>query len=134
MLSTDPGRLDFAVVHAYLTRSYWSPGVSRERVERAARNALCYGLYGPDGAQVGYARVITDRATLAYLADVFVLEEVRGKGLGRWMVEIVVNDPDLSDLRRWMLFTRDAHGLYERFGFGPLPAPQTAMVRSGPAS
>lgn len=133
LLSSDPERLDFDVIHGCLTRSYWSPGIGRERVVRAAAHSLAYGLYGPDGAQVGYARVVTDRATLAYLADVFVLEDVRGRGLGAWMVDKVVSDPDLADLRRWLLFTRDAHTLYSRFGFGPLPAPQTAMVRPGPA-
>jgi len=132
LLSTDPSRLDFDVVHGCLTRSYWSPGIDRERVERAARHSLAYGLYAPDGAQVGYARVVTDRATFAYLADVFVLEDRRGRGLGTWMVEQVVQDPGLSDLRRWMLFTRDAHTLYARFGFGPIPDPTRAMVRAGP--
>ncbi|MFM2044224.1 MAG: hypothetical protein RLY86_2800 [Pseudomonadota bacterium] len=129
LLSSDPARLDMAVVHGYLTRSYWSPGIDRERVERAARHSLAYGLYHPDGGQVGYARVVTDHATIAYLADVFVLEDVRGDGLGTWMVQAVVQDPGLADLRRWLLFTRDAHGLYARFGFGPLAEPERAMVR-----
>ena len=129
LLSSDPARLDMAVVHGYLTRSYWSPGIDRERVERAARHSLAYGLYRPDGGQIGYARVVTDHATIAYLADVFVLEEARGNGLGTWMVEAVVQDPGLADLRRWLLFTRDAHGLYARFRFGPLADPDKAMVR-----
>lgn len=129
VLSTDPARLDFAVIHALLAASYWSPGVERDRVERAARNSLPYGLYAPDGAQIGYARVVTDRATMAYLADVVVDDAWRGRGLGTWMVRTAVEDPDLTDLRRWLLFTRDAHELYSRFGFGPLPDPSRAMVR-----
>jgi GNAT superfamily N-acetyltransferase len=134
VVSTDRALLDFDVIHGYLARSYWSPGVERERVERAARNSLCYGLYAPDGGQAGYARVITDRATFAYLADVFVLEAHRGQGRGVFLAECAVMDPDLQDLRRFMLFTRDAHGLYERFGFGPLAAPERGMQRLGRAA
>jgi GNAT superfamily N-acetyltransferase len=132
-VSDDAGRLDFAVVHGYLTRSYWSPGVAREVVERAARGSLAFGLY--DGAnQIGYARVVTDRATFAYLADVFVLEAHRGRGLGVFLVEAVLAHPGLQGLRRWLLATRDAHALYARFGFGPLPEPTRYMVRQSAAA
>jgi GNAT superfamily N-acetyltransferase len=119
-VSDDPARLDFDVVHGYLKRSYWSPGVSRSVVERAAKNSLACGLYAPDGRQVGYVRAITDKATFANLADVFVLEEFRGKDLGAFMVDAVLKHPDLQGLRRITLASRDARGLYARFGFVPL--------------
>ena len=115
-ISTVPARLDLRAVHAYLTRSYWSPGISFEIVERAARNSLCFGLYH-HGAQVGYARVVTDHATFAYLCDVYVLEEHRGRGLGKWMMREVMTHPALTGARRVMLATRDAHGLYRQAGF-----------------
>ena len=134
-ISTDLARLDLDVVHGFLTTSYWSPGIPRDVVERAARHSLAFGVYDVAGGasrQVGYARVITDRATFAYLADVFVLESHRGRGLARWLMEVIVAHPELQGLRRWMLVTRDAHGLYERFGFGPPPNPGGVMVRAMP--
>lgn len=131
-LSDDPARLDLGAVHAYLARSYWSPGIPRETVERAAAGSLAVGLYAPDGAQVGYARVVTDRATFAYLADVYVLEAHRGRGLGRWMVEQLLAHPDLQGLRRWLLTTQDAHGLYERLGFVRAPFPERFMTIDRP--
>ncbi|HEX8299759.1 MAG TPA: GNAT family N-acetyltransferase [Rubricoccaceae bacterium] len=130
--SDDRARLDFAAVHAALAASYWSPGIARETVERAAAGSLTFGLYAPKGEQVGYARVVTDRATFAYLADVYVLEAHRGRGLGRWLVEGVLAHPDLEGLRRWMLATRDAHGLYASFGFAPLAAPDRFMEQTQP--
>lgn len=115
-ISTDPDRLDRAAVHAFLTESYWAKGVPREIVDRSISNSLPFGLY--DGSrQIGFARVITDRATYAYLADVYVLAEYRGRGLGKWLMERVMAHPDLQGLRRWSLVTRDAHGLYREFGF-----------------
>ena len=127
-VSDDPDRLDLDVIHGYLSRSYWSPGVPREVVERAMRGSLPFGLY--DGAQqVGYGRVVTDRAVLAYLCDVFVLETHQGLGLGAWLVECVLSHPDLHRLKRFMLATRDAHNLYERFGFTPLAHPEWMMER-----
>ena len=129
--SDDPERLDVDAVHAYLMQSYWSPGVSRETVERATAHSLCVGLYAPDGQQVGYARVVTDRATFAYLADVYVLEAHRGRGLGRFLVGAVLAHPDLQGLRRGMLATHDAHGLYRRFGFDRLAVPYKYMERVG---
>lgn len=131
LLSTDPARLDFAAVHAYLTRSYWSPGISRALVERAAAHSLCFGLYHhrqADAAeQVGYARVVTDRASFAYLADVYVLEAHRGQGLSKRLVRFITDHPDLQSLRRFLLGTRDAHGLYAQFGFAPLADPSRMM-------
>ncbi len=115
-VSTDPRRVDMDVVHGYLTRSYWAEGIPRALVERSIHNSLCFGVYD-DGRQVGFARVVTDRATYAYLADVFVLEEHRGRGLSKWLLECVLAHPELQGLRRWQLATRDAHSLYARFGF-----------------
>lgn len=126
-LSTDPARLDFSAVHAYLTRSYWSPGISRPLVERAAANSLCFGLYHAIAGQVGYARVVTDRASFGYLADVYVLEQHRGHGLSKWMMRFIGEHPDLQYLRRFLLGTRDAHGLYAQFGFTPLANPSRMM-------
>ena len=130
--SDSRARLDFAVVHAALAASYWSPGVSRETVERAAAGSVPFGLYAPTGEQVGYARVVTDRTTFAYLADVVVVDAHRGRGLGQWLVEGVLAHPDLQGLRRWMLATHDAHSLYARFGFAPLPQPEHFMQRTDP--
>jgi len=117
-ISTDPARLDIAAMHAYLTRSYWSPGIPYDIVERAARNSLCFGLYEKArGSQVGLTRVVTDHATFAYICDVYVLEEHRGRGLGKLMINAVMSHPALTGARRAMLGTRDAHGLYRQFGF-----------------
>jgi GNAT superfamily N-acetyltransferase len=119
-ISTDPTRLDIDAMHAYLTRSYWSPGIPRDVVERAARGSLCFGVYQGD-RQVGLARVVTDHATFAYLCDVYVLEEHRGKGLSKWLMREVMAHPALTGARRVMLGTRDAHGLYARHGFHAPP-------------
>ena len=116
-ISTDPARLDVAAIHAYLTRSYWSPGIPIGIVERALRNSLCFGVYDSAGAQVGLARVVTDYATFAYLCDVYVLEEHRGVGLAKRMMRELMSHPALRGARRVMLATRDAHGLYAGFGF-----------------
>jgi len=117
-ISTDPTRLDFGAMHAYLTRSYWSPGIPFATVERAARHSLCFGLYEKSsGKQVGLSRVVTDHATFAYLCDVYVLEEHRGHGLGKLLMRAVMAHPALTGARRAMLGTRDAHGLYRQFGF-----------------
>jgi GNAT superfamily N-acetyltransferase len=115
-IASDPARLDVDAIHAFLTRSYWAKGVSRERVAKSIEGSLCFGAF--DGErQIGFARVITDRVTFAYLCDVYVLEEHRGLGLGKRLVEAVRAHPDLLALRRFLLKTRDAHGLYEQFGF-----------------
>lgn len=127
-ISTDPARLDIDAMHAYLARSYWSPGIPRDTVERAARNSLCFGVYQrAGGRQVGLARVVTDHATFAYLCDVYVLEEHRGHGLGKRLMEAVMAHPALSSARRAMLGTRDAHGLYARHGFAAPPADGVLM-------
>jgi ribosomal protein S18 acetylase RimI-like enzyme len=116
-ISTDPERLDFNAIHAYLTRSYWSPGIPLATVENAARNSLCFGVYERGGAQVGFARVVTDHATFAYLCDVYVLEAHRGHGLGKRLMREAMAHPSLAGARRIMLATRDAHGLYRQSGF-----------------
>lgn len=116
-ISMAQGRLDVDAIHDYLTRSYWSPGIPRDIVERALRNSLCVAAYAPDGAQVGLSRVVTDHATFAYLCDVYVLEGHRGRGLSKAMLRAVMAHPALAGARRAMLATRDAHGLYRQFGF-----------------
>jgi ribosomal protein S18 acetylase RimI-like enzyme len=126
LVSTDPTLLDLAAVHHYLASSYWSPGLPRDVLARAVEGSICFGLYRA-GEQVGFARVITDRATFAYLCDVYVLEAHRGRGLGHLLIESVVSHPAIQDLRRFVLVTRDAHGLYERFGFCPLSRPEGFM-------
>jgi GNAT superfamily N-acetyltransferase len=124
---TDPARLDLDVIHGYLREAYWSPGVARDVVERSIAGSLCFGLYAPDGAQAGFARAVTDGATFAWIADVFVLAPHQGRGLGVWLMQTVLGHPDLQGLRRIVLATKDAHRLYERFGFGPLPTPERWM-------
>lgn len=124
--------MDVDAIHAYLSRSYWAEGVPRAVVERSLKGSIAFGLFHRD-AQVGFARVVTDCATFAYLCDVYVLEEHQGDGLGRWLLETVMAHPDLQGLRRFSLVTRDAHGLYRHVGFGPLAAPDRHMeiVRPG---
>jgi GNAT superfamily N-acetyltransferase len=115
-ITTDPQMLDVDAIHAFLSRSFWAEGIPKETVARAIANSLCFGVF--DGkAQVGFARVVTDRATFAYLCDVYILESHRGRGLGKWLIETVMAHPDLQGLRRFQLVTRDAHGLYRRHGF-----------------
>jgi|SRR6516164_3099519 GNAT superfamily N-acetyltransferase len=130
-ISTDPSRLELETIHAFLANSYWARGIPRDILDRAIANSLCFGVY--EGTrQAGFARVITDKATYAYLADVFVLESHRGKGLGKWLVEVILAHPDLSGLRRWGLVTWDAHGLYSRIGFTALSHPERHMEISNP--
>ena len=132
VISTDPARLDLETIHNYLSgSSYWAQGRPLEVVRRSIENSLCFGLYR-HGRQVGFARVITDRATFAWLADVFVLDEAQGRGLGKWLVETILTHPDLQGLRRWVLATRDAHSLYSRFGFAPLKRPERWMEKFDP--
>ena len=135
-VSTDLRQIDFDTVHRFLSSSYWSPGIARETVERAARNALVFGLHhdaegGQGPQQVGYARVLTDYVAIAYVLDVFVLEAHRGGGLARWLMETILAHPELRDVRTWLLKTRDAHRLYETVGFCPVPDPERFMVRTG---
>jgi GNAT superfamily N-acetyltransferase len=126
VITTDPLHLDLDVVHGFLTESYWAKGVPREVVARSIENALCFGIYS-DGKQVGFARVISDYATYAYIGDVFVLEGYRGRGLSKWLMECIMQHPRLQGLRRWSLVTGDAHGLYSQFGFTPLQSPELWM-------
>jgi GNAT superfamily N-acetyltransferase len=119
VISTDPSLLDRDLIHSFLRTAYWSPNVPRDVVERSIDHSLVFGLYDPDGRQVGFARMVTDRAAFGYLADVFVLEPQRGRGLGKWLIETVLAHPDLQGLRRITLGTKDAHSLYQRYGFEP---------------
>lgn len=127
VVSTDPARLDLGVIHGYLVRSYWSKGIPRETVAQAIENSLCFGAYDPAGSQVGFARTITDFATFAYLADVFVLESHQGQGIGKLLMECIKRHPELQRLRRWTLSTKDAHALYAQFGFTALNWPDRYM-------
>ena len=134
VVSDDPSLVDFDVVHGYLVRSDWSANIPRDLLARAIEHSLCFGVYDEaDGRQVGFARVVTDRATYAYLADVFVLEEYRGRGLSKLLMSTIMDHPDLQTLRRWTLATRDAHGLYAQFGFTPLAQPERYMEKRNPA-
>jgi GNAT superfamily N-acetyltransferase len=131
-ISTDPDRLDLNAIHDYIVQSYWAKGRPREVMARALRQSLNFGLYH-GAAQVGLARIVTDYATYVYLCDVYVLEEHRGQGLGKWLVETVVAYPPLQGARRWMLATRDAHGLYAQYGFAPLAKAESHMELVRPA-
>jgi GNAT superfamily N-acetyltransferase len=134
VISTDPARLDIGAIHAYLTRSYWAAGIPKDVVAKSIEGSLCFGLY-EGGRQIGLARVITDKATFAYLCDVYVLEDYRGRGLGKWLMSVVQSHPDLQGLRRFVLVTQDAHGLYEQFGFSQLKEPGRYMeIKNAPYS
>ena len=130
-ISMDPQRIDIAAVHAFLSQSYWSPGIPRGVVERAIANSLCFGVY-LGAQQVGFARVVTDKATFAYLADVFILESHRGKGLSKWLMEFITGHEELQGLRRFLLATKDAHSLYTQFGFEALANPSRMMENLKP--
>lgn len=128
-VSTDPERIDREATVAFLAEAYWAKGTPRELLFRSIDNALVFGLYDPGGAQVGFARVVTDYARFAWLSDVFVLEGHRGRGLGAWLVEVVTSYAPLSRVQRFLLATADAHRLYEPFGFRALPEPHHFMVK-----
>ncbi len=130
-VTTDPAKLDRAVIARFLASSYWAKGIPAATVDRSIDHSLCFALLDGD-RQIGFARVISDRATIAYLGDVFILPEYRGRGLSKWLIECVVTHPDLQGLRRWLLGTRDAHGLYEKFGFTALEKPELVMERRNP--
>jgi GNAT superfamily N-acetyltransferase len=131
-ISTDNGRLEIPTIHYYLSNeSYWAQGRSVETVQLALENSFNFGIYKND-RQVGFARVVTDFATFAWVADVFVLPEHRGQGLAKWLMEIILGHPRLQGFRRWVLATKDAHSLYERFGFIPLHRPERWMERPDP--
>ena len=130
-VTTDRARLDENLIYTVLSESYWAKGIPREVVARSIRNSLCFGvLRGSE--QVGFARVISDYATFAYLADVFILEDLRGRGLSKFLMRCIVRHPELQGLRRWTLATRDAHGLYAQFGFKPLANPDRFMELHNP--
>jgi GNAT superfamily N-acetyltransferase len=134
-VSDDPDRLSLDVITDFLAEAYWSSHRSRDVIEASVSHSLAAGLYAPGGEQVGFARAITDRATFAYLADVFVLPEHRGRGLSRFLVTALMEHPDLTTVSRWLLVTADAHGVYTPMGFGALPDPGIFMVReSAPSS
>lgn len=127
-ISTRRERLDTPLIHGFLTSTYWAEGIALEVVEQSLEHSLPFGLYHQQ-RQVGFARVITDYATFAYVTDVFILKEYRGRGLSKWLMQMVVEHPQLHGLRRWILFTRDAHGLYTRVGFTPSRTPERLMER-----
>lgn len=134
-ISTDQTKLDIDTIHGYLERSYWTPGIPKETVAQAIKHSLCFGLYASSppldeaSKQIGFARVVTDYASFAYLADVFVLPAHEGKGLGSWLVERVTRCSALENVRSFMLATRDAHGLYAKFGFEGIDNPQRLMIK-----
>lgn len=126
-ISSNTADMDIQAIHAFISNSYWSEGIAFEALERSVKNSLCFGVFTLDNQQIGFARVITDRATFAYLADVYVLEPHRGKGLSKWLVETVLAHPDLQGLRRITLATVDAHNLYKKYGFESLAKPDNYM-------
>ena len=131
-ISTDPSRLDRDAIYAFLSTCYWSPEIARQRVDRGIDNSLCFGVHDLSGskpAQVGFARVITDFATYAYLCDVFILDSHRGRGLSKWLMQVILAHPDLQGLRRFCLMTRDAHSLYAQYGFAPMADPSRYMEK-----
>ncbi len=130
-VSTDKRRVDLVVVHGFLTASYWAAGIPLEVVQNSIEHSLVFGAYRGE-QQAGFARVITDFATFAYVGDVFVLKAFRGQGLGLWLMECMVAHPQLQGLRRWTLFTRDAHGLYEKVGFKRAETAERLMERVFP--
>lgn len=120
-ITTDVSKLDVNVIHQYLSQeSYWAKGIPKYIVEKSIANSLCFGLFS-ENELIGFARLITDKATFAYLADVFVLNAYRGKGLGKWLLQSIQSHPELQNLRRWLLTTKDAHGLYEQLGWIRVP-------------
>ena len=126
-ISTDKSLLDMDMIFHYLSdESYWAKGISLDRVKTSIENSMCFGIY-KDDKQVGFARMITDKATFGYLCDVFVLNDYRRLGLSKWLVQTIVAHPELQGMRRWLLATADAHGLYKQFGFLPLTSPENWM-------
>ena len=125
-ISTDKSKLDLEAVHNFITNSYWAKGISFEDVKKGIENSLSFGVYKQD-SQIGFARVITDYSRLAHLADVFILEEYRGLGLAKWLMENIMNHPELQSIKKWTLLTEDAHGLYRQFGFQDLKNPEIYM-------
>ena len=125
--SSDIKDMDLTVIHAFISNSYWAKGIPLNTMEKAINNSLCFGIFTDSGNQVAFARMITDAATFAYLADVFVSKEHRGKGLSKWLMKIIIEHPNLQGIRRMALATNDAHRLYEQFGFKALNSPESFM-------
>ena len=132
VISTDPKKLQIDEIFAFLSRSYWAEDRSEEVVALSLRHSLCFGLY-KEGRQIGLARVVTDYSTFGYLGDVYVLEEYQQRGLGKWLISVVMSHPDLQGFRVWSLLTRDAHELYRRFGFTELKNPERWMQKLDPS-
>jgi GNAT superfamily N-acetyltransferase len=131
LISTDKSKIDLDMVHRFLTASYWAENIPKPVVQKSIKNSLCFGVYDQH-EQIGFARVISDHATFAYLGDVFILPGYRNKGLAKWLMEVISNHPELQGLRRFTLATRDAHGLYAQFGFTPFDKPERWMQRHNP--
>ncbi len=131
IISTDKKKLDPSVIHEFLTNSYWATGISLARVQKRIDNSLCFGVYAGE-KQIGFARIITDFDSFAYLADVFILENYRGLGLSKVLIDSILTHPDCRNFRRWLLATRDAHGLYAQFGFKELKMPSLWMEINNP--
>ncbi len=126
-VSSNRKDMDVTVIHGYISRSYWAKNIPIHTMKKAINNSLCFGVFSNSGQQVAFARMVTDCATFAYLADVFVLSEHRGKGISKWLMKIILNDPNLRGIRRMVLATSDAHGLYEQFGFKSLSSAESFM-------
>lgn len=126
-ITTDQSRFDFDVIHSFISNSYWAKGIPKDVLRRAIANSLAFGVFDEDGVQVGFARVITDKATFAYLADVFVVPSYQGLGLSKYLMDTLVSHPELQGIRRFMLATQDAHGLYEKYGFVAVANPEILM-------
>lgn len=126
-ISTNNKDFDFEVIYKFISQSYWAAGIPRKTLEKAVSNSFCFGIFDEDKNQVGFARLITDKATFAYLADVFIVKSHQGKGLGRWLIKTIISHPEIHGLRRIMLATRDAHDLYSKYGFKPIEKPEMLM-------
>lgn len=131
-ISDDRSEMDLSVIHGFISQTYWAEGIPLETMQRAIEGSLCFGVFLNSGAQVGFARMVTDSATFAYLADVFILEAHRGKGLSKWLVGTILEHPKLQGLRRIVLATADAHGLYQNYGFKALAKPDIYMEITRP--
>jgi len=131
LISTDKSKIDLDAVHNFLSKSYWAEGISKQVIEKSIENSFCFGVYFGERV-IGFGRVVTDYATFAYLADVFIVPEERGKGLSKWLVQVIIGHPRLQGLRRFTLATKDAHGLYAQFGFKPFGKPERWMERHDP--
>jgi GNAT superfamily N-acetyltransferase len=131
-ISVDRNDLDIETIHNFISKSYWAKGIPIETLKKAIDNSLCFGVFSSQGLQVGFARMITDLSTYAYLADVYVLEEHRGKGLSKWLMQEIMAHPDMQGLRRMGLATLDAHGLYKKYGFTELATPESFMENWNP--